>query len=58
MYVFIYTDQIASVLKYHVIPGDRSIPRGFKSGEAIKTLEGQAVKVEYKRYVVTIMLQC
>eukprot|EP00775_Hariotina_reticulata_P003131 gene3131-3409_t len=41
-------DKIATVLKYHVVPGFKVIPTGFVAGEPVKTLEGSTVTVTFK----------
>lgn len=38
-------EQIAEILKYHVVPGNHPIPLGFNSGEPVKTLQGQDIIV-------------
>jgi uncharacterized surface protein with fasciclin (FAS1) repeats len=40
-------DALATILKYHVVPGARELPKGWKEGAAAKTLESKELKLNY-----------
>jgi len=40
-------EALATILKYHVVPGARELPKGWKNGASAKTLEGKDLKVDF-----------